>query len=1549
MSISSEPVSVNNKTIEGIYMSHRFISIMTILVALCISTIAHGATSPRGKDLTEFKTTSDAEAFGWKPAQNTNLTITKERKVGRGALRIQAKPGVKEYSGADLDCMLDLTGAGPKDKLVFFVKQNYGTGLRVQMWTEDGPVNRSFTVKHGGWTRVELDLDINHWENPQAARWGVITRIQFYEKGFNDERHYMILDGMTITARGQRVSPAMTETITSWKFPQETTTGWRIGTQEAAWEISKTTGQVTGGWNVRTKTPYLLSLVGRYQVEDRRSKTTAIENEDVVKSATFDADEQRIEITCSNQTVPNLIIKKQYWIRNNKLFHRIAFSTTSDELQFITYNAQTHFESSYRNSGYYMGGADGGGPLIPAPQVSVWRKVTQHQNTPKGMVLSQPDLGYSFAHVRTRLDNNFVWPWFTGAIASYCEPVNIMHYTPDGWDISLGTSKLFRKNETSYEQYLTIFEGDWQQFLQAEYSQLPEVQEALNEIPPTPKWVSNVIADTLSDLTRLERLLEVTDEGNIMVLVDLGGSWADYYVDQGLEGGWGGGSIEAEEIRDLIQRIKGLSPRIKVGIYMWVLSTTEDTRIFRDHPEYFRITNKEGEKINTFPGVMTNYAHLLSIPESYNELLSQFDLVLDYLDTDFIYLDDPKAINPVDWSSGEYTRDDLSFQFMLDIKRIAASHGPDKMVFFNNRGNPYADVNYIEARSTLDANYWRQFTGIAAVIQEFISSTRPDARIVPLYYIPPHDRDYINRVLALGWIPEVGNSSTDQLLERRAFVQAIYEMGNSAAVPARYSPDWKRDKETAVESYAVQRRGDVGYLLSFIDHNDASRVVPVEVDLTSLSLPRDGQIYVWQYAIENANEYKGTVTEGMAREAYTNAGWILDHVTQRKLVYCGPYVDTISIDMSTDPLLLNQLYITSQPAAIYAENNLAGNYLFNQKPRVSLQDTTDWNNGTIEIQVESERDEAQIIAFLPLSRYRMHEITVDGQPAETELVFEGDDVYPVVRVGHGSHTIHLDFEETTMVKSTQVNPTSVQVTSDGVYVTLPGSEEALITIERNGHVIYKRVTQRSEDNFYLPLATTRSNDGDYTVTLRATIGNDGQVRLATSAPIAITLPPVAADARLIAKRQPIMPGTRQINDVNREIDGVRVLRSAVMTTNTVQGTFQPNLDALMARVDPDQLLLEAGTTRKIETTTRGAAFAGLEIANLRKIEVSLSNTFYNAFNMFGKDLHLPPWNTSTRPFAGIVVDYHTPAGYTKRVSLATGVIHSDCSSVYPDYGKAEKADEYYDMGKALIESPEQTFTIDLERFAPDGWDGQVWISVGSDWVASDRRLTMRILAANDAATNEPRVVADPRMIMEAFMKPKTLHVPRSPGGIIIDGPSDEEWWRGAAITDQFFLHNGEGLPKANTITKLLYDDDNLFIAFVCKEPSRHKPLTQSSQIWDDDEVEVWLDINRDSKTYTQILINSANTKEEYNEKGPHTINATSATYVAEGDAWMVEMAIPFSSLGIDTPKPGDTWRISLCRYRPGGDDFNTEVIVWAPLQNDGFKDLANFGTLIFDK
>ena len=52
--------------------------------------------------------------------------------------------------------------------------------------------------------------------------------------------------------------------------------------------------------------------------------------------------------------------------------------------------------------------------------------------------------------------------------------------------------------------------------------------------------LGNIKAQCNGDIDRLRHIVETTDEGEILVLFSLSGSWADYYVDEGMEGNYGG-------------------------------------------------------------------------------------------------------------------------------------------------------------------------------------------------------------------------------------------------------------------------------------------------------------------------------------------------------------------------------------------------------------------------------------------------------------------------------------------------------------------------------------------------------------------------------------------------------------------------------------------------------------------------------------------------------------------------------------------------------------------------------------------------------------------------------------------------------------------------------------------------------------------------------------------------------------------------------------------------------------------------------------------------
>lgn len=230
---------------------------------------------------------------------------------------------------------------------------------------------------------------------------------------------------------------------------------------------------------------------------------------------------------------------------------------------------------------------------------------------------------------------------------------------------------------------------------------------------------------------------------------------------------------------------------------------------------------------------------------------------------------------------------------------------------------------------------------------------------------------------------------------------------------------------------------------------------------------------------------------------------------------------------------------------------------------------------------------------------------------------------------------------------------------------------------------------------------------------------------------------------ITSDRHPRRPERLALAPVEKTIRGVHVLRTGEQTSSTPIAGVQPQLAPLVAEADAEALRVHAGTTRHIEAY-RGVAFAGLEIKDLRRVQLKLENTYSAATHLRGKGQHSPYYKRSPATFAGVVVDYHTAKGYTHRAGFAVGLLEPNGTCREPRYGKGGPMDTVVDLGPIVNQGPEKLMALDLARHAPRGWDGQVWLSVGSQWAASDRRLTATVLAVNDAVRGGFLAGADPR-------------------------------------------------------------------------------------------------------------------------------------------------------------------------------------------------------------
>ena len=188
---------------------------LMLRIALASCSCASVCLAADEADLIEFARLKDAQGFGWAALPGAVLTTARPGKIGRYALRIDPSAKPKEYMGIGLKHNIDLTGASPEDKLILFVKQNFGDSICVNVRTAKGHVHRYAKVTREQWNRVELDLDLANWQQskkPPVGAWTKVSYLHIYSRGFDKAGEYMLMDGFAFFVRGK---PAITRPKTA--------------------------------------------------------------------------------------------------------------------------------------------------------------------------------------------------------------------------------------------------------------------------------------------------------------------------------------------------------------------------------------------------------------------------------------------------------------------------------------------------------------------------------------------------------------------------------------------------------------------------------------------------------------------------------------------------------------------------------------------------------------------------------------------------------------------------------------------------------------------------------------------------------------------------------------------------------------------------------------------------------------------------------------------------------------------------------------------------------------------------------------------------------------------------------------------------------------------------------------------------------------------------------------------------------------------------------------------------------------------------------------
>jgi hypothetical protein len=209
---------------------------------------------------------------------------------------------------------------------------------------------------------------------------------------------------------------------------------------------------------------------------------------------------------------------------------------------------------------------------------------------------------------------------------------------------------------------------------------------------------------------------------------------------------------------------------------------------------------------------------------------------------------------------------------------------------------------------------------------------------------------------------------------------------------------------------------------------------------------------------------------------------------------------------------------------------------------------------------------------------------------------------------------------------------------------------------------------------------------------------------------------------------------------------------------------------------------------------------------------------------------------------------------------------------------------------------------------------------------------------------------------------------RASSPIWIDAKLDEPAWQHAPVMSDFHFDWWTSGEKERTDARMLWDDDNLYVSYFCRDKhisasvkQRHGPVSN------DDCVEIFVSPDPEKVTnYYTFEINAIGTMlnrcktswwtgpatwDPQGVRSRSSLQRLSVKRESPSDSnWIVELAIPFSNFFHDAahvpPQDGDVWRVNL--YRTGGIS-NRQDSSWSPIPSGAhsFHRPESFGIVRF--
>ncbi|MBD3293744.1 MAG: hypothetical protein GF393_12530 [Armatimonadia bacterium] len=299
---------------------------------------------------------------------------------------------------------------------------------------------------------------------------------------------------------------------------------------------------------------------------------------------------------------------------------------------------------------------------------------------------------------------------------------------------------------------------------------------------------------------------------------------------------------------------------------------------------------------------------------------------------------------------------------------------------------------------------------------------------------------------------------------------------------------------------------------------------------------------------------------------------------------------------------------------------------------------------------------------------------------------------------------------------------------------------------------------------------------------------------------------------------------------------------------------------------------------------------------------------------------------------------------------------SSCGGMLEFYGPEN---ERLSEGRARLRGPQvpQDWTeVSATTVVPEGAAGAViWFSLYNEGVAYCDDVLVTV--ASGATMPDLPVETGPvirRMAVQADEGPpqeeKILRSGVAETPPTIDGALDDSAWEAAGSVRDFLPFLQVPGTEVTTTVRACADRDALYFGFECTEPDTADLIAETQErdgpVWQDDSVELFLDTNRDRRTFYQIIVNPKGIFFDQDTgteglAGPKWDGPITVAAQTHPDRWVAEVKLEFAGLRLGEAE-GQVWGANFARtsHRGGRSAYS-----WARVES-GFLEPENFGRLV---